>query len=263
MPLRSLRSTLAFAAASVAFALASDTVQAQHGGDIGLRIVGEQLEVYGPLGGADTEGVYLATFGDTGFPGFTSNPGFDAAPGTFSPGRLGFMVLAGLSRWDPIESEWLDPLEVGERLRISFITLETIVDDQPEEGFDLAVQPDGGWHRHVNFDLRPDDDGVRLAGVYRVDFAMYSTMGIGESDPFTILFDYEAPESEVTAAIESMYEDDCPGDLDGNGMVDGGDLATLLGEWGTEGTLGDLTEDGLVDGQDLSILLGSWGPCPD
>ena len=46
-------------------------------------------------------------------------------------------------------------------------------------------------------------------------------------------------------------------------IVDGGDLATLLGEWGTSGVLADLSADGLVDGQDLSMILGAWGPCPE
>ena len=61
-----------------------------------------------------------------------------------------------------------------------------------------------------------------------------------------------------------MYTDaPCLGDLDGDLVVDGGDLATLLGEWGTSGVLADLSLDGLVDGQDLSMILGAWGPCPD
>ncbi|HMN96702.1 MAG TPA: hypothetical protein PKC43_09680 [Phycisphaerales bacterium] len=53
----------------------------------------------------------------------------------------------------------------------------------------------------------------------------------------------------------------CPGDLDGNGIVDGADLGILLGVFGESGPLGDLTCDGVVDGADLGILLGAWGPC--
>jgi hypothetical protein len=50
----------------------------------------------------------------------------------------------------------------------------------------------------------------------------------------------------------------CGPDLDGNGTVDGADLAILLGAWGTAGPLGDLDESGAVDGADLAILLGGW-----
>ena len=48
------------------------------------------------------------------------------------------------------------------------------------------------------------------------------------------------------------------GDLNGDGIVDGADLATLLGDWGGPGA-GDLNGDGVVDGADLAILLGNWG----
>jgi hypothetical protein len=48
-------------------------------------------------------------------------------------------------------------------------------------------------------------------------------------------------------------------DIDCSGHVDGTDLATLIGAWGTSLCEADLNEDGLVDGQDLAILLGLWG----
>lgn len=53
----------------------------------------------------------------------------------------------------------------------------------------------------------------------------------------------------------------CEGDLDGNGAVDGGDLGTLLGAWGTASAVADLDGNGIVDGADLGILLGAWGSC--
>jgi hypothetical protein len=52
----------------------------------------------------------------------------------------------------------------------------------------------------------------------------------------------------------------CPEDLDGSGSVDGGDLAVMLGAWGSGGPA-DLNGSGAVDGGDLAILLGAWGPC--
>ncbi|MDZ4831263.1 MAG: hypothetical protein SGJ09_13835 [Phycisphaerae bacterium] len=48
-----------------------------------------------------------------------------------------------------------------------------------------------------------------------------------------------------------------PADLDGNGTVDGADLAILLGQWGADGSA-DITGDGVVDGADLATLLGAW-----
>ena len=46
----------------------------------------------------------------------------------------------------------------------------------------------------------------------------------------------------------------------GNHVIDGQDLATLLGNWGGPGA-GDLNCDGTVGGADLAIMLNSWGPC--
>lgn len=55
-----------------------------------------------------------------------------------------------------------------------------------------------------------------------------------------------------------------------DGVVDGADLAILLGEWGANpGSPADLVNsntfapppDGVVDGADLAILLGAWGDC--
>ena len=241
----------------------SGQVMAQHAGDIGLRAADGGLEVYGPIGAdEDTDGVYLATFGDTGFEGYTPNPGFDALPGSFAPGRIGFNALSGLMRWDPATTSWLAPSDVEERLSISFITLQTMIEDEAVEGFDLAIQPDGGWHRHMNFELLSGASGTRMNGIYRFDLVLYATQGLEDSEPFTILFDYNADPQDVDDAIDSMYENaPCLGDIDGSGTVDGGDLTTLLAEWGQLSETADLSGDGFVGGEDLTILLGRWGAC--
>jgi hypothetical protein len=47
-----------------------------------------------------------------------------------------------------------------------------------------------------------------------------------------------------------------PGDFNGDGSVNGTDLAILLGGWGTAS--GDIDGDGTTNGVDLSLLLGNW-----
>jgi hypothetical protein len=49
-----------------------------------------------------------------------------------------------------------------------------------------------------------------------------------------------------------------PGDIDGNGVVDGHDLGVLLGSWGAPGQ-GDLDGNGVIDGHDLAIMFANWG----
>ncbi|UCG88379.1 MAG: hypothetical protein JSW71_07505, partial [Gemmatimonadota bacterium] len=54
----------------------------------------------------------------------------------------------------------------------------------------------------------------------------------------------------------------CPGDLDGDGVVNLADLAQLLGHYGESGVVyedGDLDNDGDVDLADLAALLGVYG----
>jgi hypothetical protein len=50
------------------------------------------------------------------------------------------------------------------------------------------------------------------------------------------------------------------GDLDGNGVVNAGDLAALLAAWGGKGGPADLDGDGTVGASDLAILLAAWTP---
>ena len=49
-----------------------------------------------------------------------------------------------------------------------------------------------------------------------------------------------------------------PTDLDGNGTVDGADLAMFLARWGTDDQSADFNNDGLIDGLDLALLLAAW-----
>lgn len=53
----------------------------------------------------------------------------------------------------------------------------------------------------------------------------------------------------------------CVADLNGDHNVDGGDLTTVLSQWGTNGTA-DFSQNGNVGGEDLAILLSAWGACP-
>jgi hypothetical protein len=60
-----------------------------------------------------------------------------------------------------------------------------------------------------------------------------------------------------------LDECECPPDIDSNGVVDGSDLAIVLGSWGPAqpGSTADVVRDGQVNGADLALLLANWGPC--
>ena len=72
---------------------------------------------------------------------------------------------------------------------------------------------------------------------------------------------FEAKESIAAWRPKLVVEFDPPSsnpaDLNGDGVVNGADLAILLAAWGGDGPA-DLNDDGVVNGADLAILLGAW-----
>jgi hypothetical protein len=247
-----------------AAALASGAAHAQHLGDISLEIVNGTIvtNAYGTSGTAP-ERVFGATFGDTGVARFTSNPGFEALPGTFATGtRVGFTPRSGLLRFT---GSAVEPV-AAERLEIKFLTLASVVGPDPVPGFSLAVQSNGGWHRHLSFTLFAESGKLPSSGLYVVEFELYSNDGVTlPSEPFWIVFNDGKPAVELNAAlawVESNLVGDapaCPADLDGDGDVGAADLGILLSGWGTP--TGDIDGDGLADSVDLGQLLSAWGGC--
>jgi hypothetical protein len=207
--------------------------------------------------------VFSATFGDTGVARFTSNPGFDALPGTFAAGtRTGFTPRTGLRKY---ESSALTPVTT-EELEIKFLTLATVVGAEPSPGFDLAVQSNGGWHRHLSFTLRSSGAKLPPSGLYVAELELYSTDGVTlPSAPFWIVFNDGRPEADVEEAMAwvtanlAQGDSPCPGDLNGDGEAGAADLATLLSAWGTPAA--DLTDDGETNAADIAVLLSNWGAC--
>jgi len=256
-----------------------------HAGDIFLDVengaivtglIDEESGIESPLY------VFAGEFGDGGNPTFTSNPGFDCFPATFPVGsRVGWNALDGIKVWNG--NGFIDA--PGERFTISFTAaLQRIVEDNPVLGFDLAVQADGGYHRHLTFAISRSDATPPTPGIYLLNLEMFSTSAsIDSSEPFWIVFNYGDSEANHEAAIDWADEHlspqpACVGDLvtsgtfqpPPDGTVDGADLAVLLGAWGRNpGSPADLVDsntfmpppDGTVDGADLAILLGAWGPC--
>ena len=55
---------------------------------------------------------------------------------------------------------------------------------------------------------------------------------------------------------------DCPGDVDGSGIVNVSDLLLVIADWGPCGGCdSDVNEDGTVNVTDLLEIIAAWGPC--
>ena len=127
---------------------------------------------------------FESEFGDAGVPGFTADPGWEAYPGTFNPdARVGWESLAGLRMWN---GNGFDE-GIEESITVSFGPSSFEIGASASGGFDLAVQPDGGIHRHLSFFLNHPTN-TPLPGIYLVELELYATEGPEHSEPFWIVF---------------------------------------------------------------------------
>ncbi|HMN96270.1 MAG TPA: hypothetical protein PKC43_08155 [Phycisphaerales bacterium] len=253
--------------AALAAALLALPAAAQHAGDVLLAIEGGAI-VTGAIGEDSSieigEVVFVGTFGDSGFPGFTANPGFDAFAGTFPPqSTIGFDILEPLQRWSGAGFDVVP----DHSMTVSFLSLSVTTGGGFVPGFALTVPANGSFHRHYSMFVDGPGGAAASPGVYLLVRSFRSSApGIDPSEPVYFVLGHQVDEGTTRAAAAWLRDslepvNPCSGDLDGNGVVDGADLGVLLGAWGLPGAA-DLDGNGLVDGADLGILLGAWGICP-
>ena len=80
--------------------------------------------------------------------------------------------------------------------------------------------------------------------------------GVISCDPIEVIY------GPTSVTLQILKGSGILGDFNGDGVVDGSDLGTLLASWGVCGGAccnADLNGDGQVDGADLGILLSNWG----
>lgn len=85
-----------------------------------------------------------------------------------------------------------------------------------------------------------------------------SAYGINNSGWIVVMAEFKGPIIGGVGAVLRPVA--TPGDLSGDGDVDGIDLAMLLAAWGSDDPQADLDGDGHVNGIDLALLLGLWTP---
>lgn len=264
-PLRR-RAAHAAGLAFVAAALTAAPAAAQHAGDVQFTVEQDTLVTNSFEGSLiEPQRVFLGRFGDSGFPGFTSNPGFEAASGTLPIGdRFGWSASAGLAVWDGAAVVPATDRQVV----VSFASAEFVIADQPVEGFDLALQSSGGLHRHLNLLLETTDGDPAEPGVYVIEMENWLVSGSpARCEPYWMVFAHMVDDTERAAAADWLLENlpgpACVGDLDGDDAVGIGDLLAVLAAWGAgAGAPADLDGDGLVGIGDLLSILAAWGPCP-
>ena len=64
----------------------------------------------------------------------------------------------------------------------------------------------------------------------------------------------------VYGGVECEDVDVCVADLNGDAVVNGGDIGLLLAQFGEAGSA-DFDGSGTVNGADLGFMLAEWGVC--
>jgi len=154
---------------------------------------------------------------------------------------------------------WIE-VDDAQRVHVAFLnSRHTVQDDNTPNGmFDnyYAWSEDGGatWseHRLTPSSWNSSNDGLDSPTAQFV--GDYLGLAVADNRVYAGYIDTSAGDPQVfVQEIVFPFE----GDLNGDGLVDGADLAILLGQWGADGPA-DLNGDGVVDGADLALLLGLW-----
>ena len=122
------------------------------------------------------------------------------------------------------------------------------------ENYRIGLPREGNWNLVFNSDSAEYDPDFDNAPGWNVTAEPIPYDGLSHSaivpiGPYSVLI--------YTQGEETLPN--IPGDLNGDGAVDGADLTMLLGAWGTNNIELDLDGDGTITGADLTILLGNWG----
>ncbi len=134
----------------------------------------------------------------------------------------------------------------------------------------LGVTSNDGSRLWIGDDLVANNDGLHgmvtvrgtrplAAGKHRLRVEFFE--GSGGAG---LIMAWSGPGTSTTAIPSSRLTrggSSVPGDLDGDGIINGADLGVMLSTWGAcTGCAADLNGDGSVDGGDLGLMLSAWTP---
>ncbi|MEA5557581.1 dockerin type I repeat-containing protein [Nodularia spumigena] len=205
---------------------------------------------------------------------FTDSPGFDTPTGTFSPSiQIGVNVLRALRLWNgdafPMDASGI-PAERIQLRKLPFGSILTPTTDTFTPGFGIPTGSGGSFHQHMGFTLQ----APASAGIYLMEFEIWTTQpGVQTSETTWVVFNQNSPLDEVDEAVDWVYANlittPCPGDVNGDGLVDILDFLDFIGAFSAcdgqpapcdvNGISADFNDDGFVDVLDLLDFLNAFG----
>jgi hypothetical protein len=140
--------------------------------------------------------------------------------------------------------------------------------DMQRAAFDPAICVPADSVIVVTLYFDPSSDGFatfsgNLVPADGPTYIMSASCGLTE---FTDLAAIGFPDNhwvQMVVANDSCETNECPGDFNGDGQVDGADFGSVLAAWGAcpAPCPQDLNGDGQVNGADIGLMLSFWGPC--
>lgn len=130
---------------------------------------------------------------------------------------------------------------------------------EPYSGDDWPAAEGGGavtWSTD-DFATDPNANAIRWGTMF--NFRFIANTGPAQANA-TVGFFKPGMASSMTATVMAPAEAPCVGDFNGDGVVNGADLATTLSQFGGPGSA-DIDNSGSVDGVDIAFLLANWGSC--
>ena len=218
------------------------------------------------LDGYRSADLYLSFDTDPGRPAVTSDTGtglaitggtfYQDATGANGPRPEGWFKVFPCARWDTY-------LTVGDTT--PFFSPEYPPLDKADWGTSIEAE----WLANPGDPVVVEVDPVKF-GNSRLHIRIARITGTpgttGVQGQLDVVY-FPIPGMPTVPVMETIQVPNCDGcwavtaDLNGDGVVNGADLAIMLAAWGPCGMScpADLNGDNVVNGSDLAILLAAWG----
>ena len=170
-----------------------------HAGDITLTISGGKMfTAIVPEGGgtAEAQRVFASEFFDVAGFVFSDEPGYEIDDGTLTPGSGLFLTMRKAVRsWNGSDFSTIATQTITASFGPNSITSN--LTDAATGGLLLPVEAGGGLHDHPEVYLND-----AFAGIYLLELELSSDTGLEKTDPFWIVYNYNADEGDHDTAIE-------------------------------------------------------------
>jgi len=225
-----------------------------------VRTVGQQTYGLSPtivISGVSA-GSHLAMMAGTTL----HNPFFEPQP----PSGGGFQVQGVVAFWGP--SDLVFQLEeYGSNFALEFYvggplspaTLPTFQNASPIIHVDPCNAPMAFVHALFDFEVPYAHTPLMISALQSVGVYTQLHTYPNSVHGFNAVGGFQAGAELVASILPTLLENSARPDLNCDGVIDGADLGTLIGAWGTDNPSADFDRNGVVDGADLAIILAAWG----